>query len=113
MTRVKCGKPARARRKRVLYLIKGSIGCCSRLFRMSKQNRIKAIRQAYFSRLQKKRRKRTLWTVRLNAAARIYGWIYSGFISTIRKKKFLRNRKILSYLVILDPLAFQSLLISN
>merc|ERR1739848_956099 len=111
MTRVKRGRGARRRRKKVLSLVKGSIGSSSLLFLISKQNIIKAIRQSYSGRREKKRKYRSFWIVRLNAIVRFYSLKYSSFLSYLRVNKYLVNRKILAQLAVLDPSVILSLIL--
>ena len=55
MVRIKRGNVARKRRKKVLSLAKGFRGTHSRLFRVSNQQVMKALRYSYIGRKQKKR----------------------------------------------------------
>ncbi|MGB7487172.1 MAG: 50S ribosomal protein L20, partial [Phormidesmis sp.] len=73
MARVKRGNVARKRRKKVLKLAKGFRGSHSKLFRIAKQQVLKALRNAYRDRRRKKRDFRRLWIARINAAARLNG----------------------------------------
>ena len=57
MVRIKRGNVARKRRKKVLNLAKGFRGTHSRLFRVSNQQVMKALRYSYIGRKQKKRQK--------------------------------------------------------
>ena len=70
MPRVKRGVTARARHKKVLKQAKGYYGARSRVYRVAKQAVIKAGQYAYRDRRQRKRQFRSLWIVRINAAAR-------------------------------------------
>jgi large subunit ribosomal protein L20 len=110
MVRVKRGTVARERRKKTKSLVRGSKGSNSYLFRMAQQQAMKALRYAYISRRQKKRRSRSLSLVRLNAIVRLRGINYSSFIYYLRKKTCLLNRKTLAHLAFYDPIAFQTLL---
>ena len=67
MVRIKRGNVARKRRKKVLSLAKGFRGTHSRLFRVSNQQVMKALRYSYIGRKQKKRQFRRLWITRINA----------------------------------------------
>jgi large subunit ribosomal protein L20 len=112
MTRVRRGAVARISRKKVISLAKGAKGSNSRLFRISQQHVIKSLRYAYRGRIERKRKFRSVWVVRLNAISRVYGWNYSTLSYYMRKKKYLLNRKTISQLSIYDPKAFQFALIS-
>jgi large subunit ribosomal protein L20 len=108
---VKRGFVARRRRKKVLSLAKGAIGSNSQLFRIAQQHSIKSLLYRYRGRRERKRYFRLRWIVRLNARIRVYGKNYSLFISHLREKKCLLNRKILTQLFFFDPIRFQSLTI--
>ena len=73
MARVKRGVVAHARHKKVLKKAKGYYGARSRVYRVANQAVIKAGQYAYRDRRQKKRDFRSLWIVRINAAARECG----------------------------------------
>ena len=109
MTRVKRGNVARKRRKKVLKITEGFRGSSSLLFRPANQQRIKALKYSYRDRNQRKREFRRLWTVRMNAAVRLYGWNYSEFLHGLKKANMFLNRKILSQLAIRDQEAFRQL----
>jgi large subunit ribosomal protein L20 len=109
MTRVKRGAIARKRRKKILSVARGSIGSNSRLFRIAQQHVMKAARYSYCGRRNRKRSYRSLWTVRLNARVQIHGWNYSSFLSYLRQKKCLLNRKMLAQVCIYDPISFYEL----
>ena len=86
MARVKRGVTARARHKKVLDKAKGYYGARSRVYRVAKQAVIKAAQYAYRDRRQKKRDFRSLWIVRINAAARECGLSYSAFMNGLKKQ---------------------------
>jgi large subunit ribosomal protein L20 len=54
-------------------------------------------------RKEKKRNFRSLWTVRLNAAARENGTTYSKLIAGMKKNKIELDRKVLSELATSAP----------
>jgi large subunit ribosomal protein L20 len=108
MTRVKRGAVARQRRKKVLNLTSGARGSNSRLFRRAQQHARKALRYAYRGRRERKRQFRSLWIVRLNAAARENGWSYSALRHHLKTAQCLLNRKTLSQLATYDPSAFRA-----
>nr|AYR05859.1 ribosomal protein L20 [Lithothamnion sp.] len=110
MVRVKRGNVARKRRKKVLKLAKGFRGAHSSLFRIAKQQVLKALRYSYIGRKNKKRNYRRLWITRINAGVRPYNLNYSKFIYLLKQSKVSLNRKILSQLVILDSFAFEKLI---
>jgi large subunit ribosomal protein L20 len=106
MVRVKRGNVARKRRKKVLKLARGFRGSHSRLFTAANQQVMKALRYAYRHRRTKKRDFRSLWIVRINAAARLEGLSYSRLIDGLHKTDVRLNRKMLAQLAVLDPAAF-------
>lgn len=109
MPRVKRGVQARARHKKVLKAAKGYYGARSRVFRVAKQAVIKAGQYAYRDRRQKKRDFRSLWIVRINAAARDNGLSYSRFIDGLHKACVEIDRKVLADMAIHDKVGFQKL----
>jgi large subunit ribosomal protein L20 len=106
MARVKRGNVARKRRSKILKLAKGFRGSHSRLFRVANQQVMKALRNAYRDRRNKKRDFRRLWIARINAAARINGITYSQLIGKMKKADIQINRKMLAQLAVLDPTGF-------
>ena len=61
---------------------------------------------AYRDRRTKKRMFRRLWTVRINAAARLNGLSYSRLIHGLSQAQVALDRKILAALAVHDPQAF-------
>ena len=106
MARVKRGNVARKRRNKILKLAKGFRGSHSRLFRVANQQVMKALRNAYRDRRNKKRDFRRLWIARINAAARMHGISYSQLIGKLKKADIQINRKMLAQLAVLDPAGF-------
>ena len=85
MARVKRGVQSKRRHKKVLKQAKGYRGSRSRTFKVANQAVNRAGQYAYRDRRQKKRVFRSLWVVRINAAARENGLSYSKFISGLKK----------------------------
>lgn len=112
MTRITRGNIARKRRKKVLKLAKGFKGTHSKLFRVSKQQVLKALKYSYIGRKQKKRLFRRLWITRINAAVRSNNITYSQFINYLKKSAVSLNRKMLSQIAILDPIGFEYIILS-
>ena len=52
---------------------------------------------------------RRLWSIRINAAARLEGISYSQFINGLKTAQVEVNRKMLADLAVRDPLAFSRL----
>lgn len=98
MARVKRGKTAHQRRKRLLKLAKGFRWSRKSKFRLAKEALFHAFKYSYRDRRTKKRDFRRLWQVQLNAACRAHGLSYSKFIHNLKEKNILLDRKILSQL---------------
>jgi len=109
MPRVKRGVQARARHKKVLKLAKGYSGARSKLFKTAKQAVDKAGQYAYRDRRQRKRQFRSLWIVRINAAARDNGLSYSRMIAGLIKAEIELDRKVLADMAVHDKPAFSAL----
>ena len=106
MIRIKRGKVAKNRRKKIIKMNKG-FGMSSRsLFRIANQKYVKAKVSSYRDRRKCKRLFRNLWIHRMNSAIRLYGLSFNQFIHLCRKSKIQLNRKIISQLVIYDPDSF-------
>jgi large subunit ribosomal protein L20 len=106
MARVKRGVTARARHKRLLKLAKGYYGARRKVYRVAKQAVTKAAQYAYIGRKQRKRQFRSLWIVRINAAARMHGLSYSRFMNGLLKAGVTLDRKSLADIAIYDIAAF-------
>ena len=109
MPRVKRGVASRARRKKVLKQAKGYYGARARQFKVAKQAVIKAGQYAYRDRRQKKRQFRSLWIVRINAAAREHGLSYSRMINGLNKAEIDIDRRVLADLALNQREAFAAL----
>ncbi|RYX79772.1 50S ribosomal protein L20 [bacterium] len=112
MTRIKRGNVARRRRQKTLKLSSGFRGSSGTLFRTANQHVLKAQKNTYRDRIQRKRSFRNLWITRMNAAIRGEGLSYSQFIHLTKQSRILLNRKIISQLAILDKDAFRQLVLS-
>ena len=109
MARVKRAKNARKNHKKVLKLAKGYYGGNSRLYKTANESVIRAMRNAYVGRKNKKRDFRSIWIARINAATRINDLSYSKFMNGIKLAGIDINRKMLSEIAINDPKAFAEL----
>ncbi len=109
MARIKTGKTAHKRHKKVLKLAKGFRGARSKLYRPANQFVMKALNNAYVGRKLKKRDFRRLWITRINAAARLNGMSYSRFMNGLRLSGIEMNRKMLSEMAIYDKEGFAQL----
>ncbi len=109
MPRVKRGVTARARHKKVLDQAKGYRGRRGSVYRIAKQAVMKAGQYAYRDRRQRKRQFRSLWIVRINAAARELGLTYSVMMNGLKKASIEVDRKVLADLAVFDKPAFAQL----
>ena len=109
MTRIKRGVIKRTKHKEVLKAAKGYYGSHSRSYRLAKEAVLKSLSYNYIDRKLKKRTFRSLWIVRINAAARLNGISYNEFINGLKLAKIDINRKMLSEIALSDPAAFAKL----
>jgi len=92
-----------------MKLAEGYIGGRRRLFRTANEAVMKAGKNAYIGRKQRKRQFRQLWITRISAAARMNGLSYSVFINKLKQKNLGLNRKVLSEIAVVDFESFQKL----
>jgi len=85
MPRVKRGTKTRRRHKKLLKLAKGNVGGRRRGYRQARETVEKGLVYAYRDRKVRKREFRSLWIVRINAAARLHGLSYSRLIEGLKK----------------------------
>ena len=109
MPRAKRSVASRARRKKVLKQAKGYYGARSRSFKVAKQAVIRAGQYAYRDRRQRKRQFRSLWILRINAAARQHGLSYSRFIAGLKQAGIAMDRRVLADLAMHEQDAFGAL----
>ncbi|MFA9397573.1 MAG: 50S ribosomal protein L20 [Clostridiaceae bacterium] len=106
MARVKRAKNARKYHKKVLKLAKGYYGGRGKLFKTANETVIRALRNSYVGRKNKKRDYRKMWIARINAATRANDLSYSRFMNGLKLAGVDINRKMLSEIAINDPKAF-------
>jgi len=109
MPRVKSGVQAHARHKKVIKAAKGYYGRRKSCFRVATQAVDKARQYAYRDRKVKKRDFRSLWIVRINAAARLNGLSYSRFMFGLTQAGIGLDRKVLADIAVRDAAAFAQL----
>jgi large subunit ribosomal protein L20 len=97
---------SKARRKRVLKKAKGFWGSRGNILTVVKHAVDKAEQYAYRDRRVKKRTFRSLWIMRINAAARLNGTTYSRLVNAMLKKNVEIDRKALAEIAVKDPAAF-------
>ena len=106
MARVKRGVQSKKRHKKILKQAKGYRGARSRTFKVAKQAVQRAGQYAYRDRRVKKRTFRSLWIIRINAAARENGLSYSKMIAGLKKANIDLDRKTLADIAVNDKEAF-------
>ena len=109
MSRVKNAVASRRRRKKILKQVKGARGERSKRLRRAKETLTKGLTYAYRDRKAKKRQYRSLWIVRINAAARQRGLTYRDFMSGLKKSGVALSRDILSQIAVEEPKVFDKL----
>jgi len=109
MPRVKSGVSAHARHRKVITAAKGYRGRRKSCFRTATQAVDKARQYAYRDRKVKKRDFRSLWIVRINAAARANGLSYSRFMHGLSQAGIELDRKVLADIAVRDAAAFTKL----
>ncbi|SDB44371.1 LSU ribosomal protein L20P [Flavobacteriaceae bacterium MAR_2010_188] len=100
----------RARRKKVLKQAKGYFGRRKNVWTVAKNAVDKAMVYSYRDRRAKKRNFRSLWIMRINAAARLNGMTYSQFMGGLKTSQVGLNRKVLADLAMNHPEAFGALI---
>jgi large subunit ribosomal protein L20 len=100
---------AKRRKKKVFAAASGFFGMRSNVLTVAKHHVDKARQYAFRDRRVRKRDFRSLWIVRINAAARANGCSYSQLIGAFAKSGITINRKMLSDLAITSPEAFTAL----
>lgn len=109
MPRAKRGNKRLEQRKRILKLAKGYRGTKSKLYRSAKESVERGLKFAYTGRKLKKRDFRSLWIVRIGAAARLNGLNYSQFMHGLKVAGIELDRKVLADLAANQPEAFTAL----
>ena len=109
MPRAKRGNKRLERRKKILKLAKGYRGTKSKLYRSAKESVERGLTFAYTGRKLKKRDFRSLWIVRIGAAARLNGLNYSQFMHGVKVAGIELDRKVLADLAANQPDAFAEL----
>jgi large subunit ribosomal protein L20 len=109
MPRAKRGNKRTEKRKKILKLAKGYRGTKSKLYRSAKESVERGLNFAYTGRKLKKRDFRSLWIVRIGAAARLNGLNYSQFMHGLKVAGIELDRKVLADLAANSPDAFTEL----
>ncbi len=111
MPRAKRGNKRLERRKKILKLAKGYRGTKSKLYRSAKESVERGLNFAYTGRKLKKRDFRSLWIVRIGAAARLNGLNYSQLMHGLKLAEIELDRKVLADLAVNQPDAFKEVVV--
>ena len=109
MPRVKRGTKRNDRRKKILKRASGYFLTKSKLYQAAQEAVERGLKFAYIGRKQKKRQYRSLWIVRINAAAKINGISYSQLIHGLKAAGVELDRKILADIAVHDAAGFTAL----
>lgn len=109
MPRVKRGTKRNDRRKKILKRASGYFLTKSKLYQAAQEAVERGLKFAYSGRRQKKRQYRSLWIVRINAAAKINGISYSQLINGLKKAGVELDRKMLADIAVNDAQGFTAL----
>lgn len=107
--RVTNAPASRKRRRRMLQAAKGFRMRRSKLYRYASDAVDHGRKYAYRDRRNRKRDFRSLWQVRINAAARAAGITYSRLLEGLKAAQVALDRKILADLAATDTSAFTEL----
>lgn len=106
MARVKRGSVRTKKRNSILKQAKGFSAGRKNITRLAKTAVKKAGQRAYDHRKLKKRQRRGLWQIKINAAARQNGTTYSKFMGGLKKNNIEIDRKILADVAEYHPQLF-------
>jgi large subunit ribosomal protein L20 len=95
--------------RKVFKRAKGFVMGRSKMFRTAVETVERAEAYATRDRRAKKRTFRSLWIVRIGAAAEQHGLNYSRFINGLKKAGITLDRKILADMAVRDEAAFKAL----
>ena len=98
--RVKRGLAAHRRHKKFLDAAKGFRGGRSRLYRTAREAVERSMQNSFEGRKQRKRDFRQLWTLRINAGARLGGLSYSRLMHGLKLAGVELDRKVLADLAV-------------
>ena len=108
--RVKRGTAHLKRRKNLLARTKGYRWRRKSSIRLARVAALKAGVHAYIDRRKKKGDFRSLWTMKINAAARLHGLSYSQLMALLHRAKVGLNRKMLAHLAEHEPKVFDEII---
>ncbi len=105
MPRATTGKVHHKRREKILKDVQGFYGA-GKTFSGRRRTRGAGAAELIQDRRRRKRDFRTLWIIRINAAARLNGISYSRLIAGMEQAGITMNRKLMADLAVSDPNAF-------
>ena len=109
MPRVKRSTKRSDRRKKILKRASGYFLTKSKLYQAAQEAVERGMKFSYIGRKQKKRQFRSLWIVRINAAAKLSGLNYSLMINGLKKAGVELDRKVLADVAVNDAEGFAAL----
>ncbi len=109
MPRVKRGTKRNDRRKKILKRASGYFLTKSKLYQAAQEAVERGLKFAYVGRRQKKRQYRSLWIVRIGAAAKLNGISYSQLIHGLKVAGVELDRKMLADIAVHDAAGFTAL----
>ena len=109
MPRVKRSTKRSDRRKKILDRASGYFLTKSKLYQAAQEAVERGLKFAYTGRKQKKRQFRSLWIVRISAAAKLNRFSYSQLINGLKKAGIELDRKILADIAVKDAAGFTKL----
>lgn len=109
MVRITNAVARHRRKKRLLKRAKGFWGDRKNHLKLTKGEVMRAQAYNYAHRKQKKRNFRSLWIVRINAAAKMEGISYSRLVNGLKLAQCEIDRKMLADLAVNDFEAFRAI----
>ncbi len=109
MPRVKRGNKRKEYRKKILKRASGYFLTKSKLYQAAEEAVERGLKFAYRGRKEKKRQFRSLWIVRIGAAAKLNGMSYSQFVHGLKLAGVELDRKILAEIAVKDAAGFTAL----
>ena len=106
MPRANSSVPRHKKHRKIIKQAKGYYGVRKSNYRAAKDAVEKSLLYSYRDRRQKKRSFRSLWILRINAAARENGISYSRLIAGLKKANISLDRKTLADIAVHDKEAF-------
>lgn len=106
MVRATNAVAAHRRKKRLLKRAKGYYGDRKNHQRLTRDVVLRAMAYNYRHRKERKRDFRSLWIVRISAAAKINGLSYSRLVNGLKQAKCTLDRKMLADIAVRDPATF-------